>query len=129
METVKKVESWVDVLIVGGGAAGSRAAYEAKRAHPELKISLLVAGRYGMSGSTNLMASESLGINAPFNYMGDSDNPDVFYQDILETGAGLSDPILCRIIADEACQRIEELAALGMRFDQKEGHPIQRKLS
>lgn len=23
-----------DVLVVGGGAAGSRAAYEAKRAHP-----------------------------------------------------------------------------------------------
>ena len=112
-----------------GGAAGSRAAYEAKRSHPELKVLLVVAGRYGMNGSTNLMASESLGISAPFNYMEDGDNPDVFYQDMLETGAGLSDPSLCRIIADEACKRIEELAALGMRFDQKEGHLIQRKLS
>jgi fumarate reductase (CoM/CoB) subunit A len=119
----------VDVLVVGGGAAGSRAAYEAKKAHPGLTVLLVVTGRYGTSGSTNLTASESLGINAPFNYRRDGDNSDVFYQDILETGAGLSDPGLCRIIADEACKRIEELVSLGMRFDQEEGYPIQRKLS
>jgi succinate dehydrogenase/fumarate reductase flavoprotein subunit len=75
------------------------------------------------------MASESLGINAPFNYMGDGDNPEIFYQDITETGAGLSDPTLCRIIADEACSRIDELTALGVKFDREGGRIIQRKLS
>ena len=34
------------VLVVGGGAAGTRAAYEAKRAHPELEVCLAVTGRY-----------------------------------------------------------------------------------
>ena len=118
-----------DVLVVGGGAAGSRAAYEAKRAHPKLKVLVAVAGGFGTSGSTNLVASESLGINAPFNYMGDGDSPEIFYQDILETGAGLSDPALGRIIADEACARIDELTALGVKFNREDGRIIQRKLS
>jgi fumarate reductase (CoM/CoB) subunit A len=118
-----------DVLIVGGGAAGSRAACEAKRTHPKLKVLIAVAGGFGSSGSTNLIASESLGINAPFNYMKDGDNPDVFYRDILETGAGLNDPVLSRIVADEACDRINELAALGIHFDQADGGIVQRKLS
>lgn len=118
-----------DVLIIGGGAAGSRAAYEAKKAHPELRVFMAVAGGFGTSGSTNLMASESLGINAPFNYMGDGDNPDIYYQDMIETGSGLSDPHLCRIIADEACERVEELIDLGLEFDKEDGRIIQRKLS
>jgi fumarate reductase (CoM/CoB) subunit A len=118
-----------DVLIVGGGAAGSRAAYEAKRIDPALKVLMVVAGGYGSSGSTNLIASESLGINAPFNYMEDGDSPDVFYRDILETGAGLSDPGLIRVVADEACDRIQDLMDLGMCFDETKSGIIQRKLS
>jgi len=118
-----------DVLVVGGGAAGSRAAYEAKRAHPRLKVILAVAGGYGSSGSTNLIASESLGISAPFDYMRDGDSPDVFYRDILETGAGLSDPVLGRIVADEACARVDELAALGIVFDRGKSGIVQCKLS
>jgi fumarate reductase (CoM/CoB) subunit A len=117
------------VLIVGGGAAGSRAAYEAKKLHPGLKVLMAVAGAYGSSGSTNLIASESLGINAPFDFMNDGDHPDVYYQDMIETGGGLSDPRLCRIIADESCDRIRELMDLGLNFDEENGHPIQRKLS
>ena len=124
---MKEVEC--DVLFVGGGAAGSRAAYEAKRTHPKAKVLLTVAGGFGTSGSTNLMASESLGINAPFNYMGDGDSAEIFYQDILKTGAGLSDPALCRIIADEACARIDELAALGVKFDRDGDRILQCKLS
>lgn len=123
------VELNCDVLVIGGGAAGSRAAYEAKRKHPELNVTLVAAGKYGLSGSTNLVASESLGINAPFNYMGDGDSPEVYLKDILETGGGLSDPVLCKIIADESCARIEELMALGLKFDGQDGHPVQRKLS
>ena len=118
-----------DVLVVGGGAAGSRAAYEAKRAHPELEVLMVVAGHFGSSGSTNLIASESLGINAPFNFAGDGDSPDVYYADMMETGAGLSDPILCRVIADEACDRINELIGLGLQFDSEGGRIVQRKLS
>ena len=118
-----------DVLVIGGGAAGSRAALEAKRCSPHLKVALAVAGKYGKTGSTQLIASESLGINAPFNYAADGDNPDIYFQDMLATGGGLSDPRLCRIIADESCARIQDLISLGLAFDSKEGIPIQTKLS
>jgi fumarate reductase (CoM/CoB) subunit A len=118
-----------DVLVIGGGAAASRAAYEAKKSHPSLKVLMVMAGDYGRSGSTNLIASESLGMNAPFNYMRDGDNPDIYYQDMIETGDGLSDPHLCRTIADEACERVEELIDLGLEFDKEDGRIIQRKLS
>ncbi len=118
-----------DVLVVGGGAAGSRAALEAKRSHPQHKVVLAVAGRYGKTGSTQLIASESLGINAPFNFAGDGDSPDVYYQDMMATGGGLSDPALCRIIADESCARIQDLTGLGLAFDCQAGVPIQTKLS
>ena len=118
-----------DLLVVGGGAAGSRAAYEAKRSHPKLNVLLVVAGGFGTSGSTNLIASESLGINAPFDAMKDGDSPDAFYRDIVETGACLSDTVLARVIANEACARIDELIALGVEFDRTEDGLIQRKLS
>lgn len=118
-----------DVLVIGGGAAACRAAYEAKKLYPGLKVLMAVAGTLGTSGSTNLIASESLGISAPFDFMKDGDSPDVYYRDMIETGGGLSDPQLCRIMADEACERVKELIDLGVRFDEAEGHPIQRKLS
>lgn len=118
-----------DVLIIGGGAAGSRAAYEAKKVHPESVVVMAVAGRYGYSGSSTFIASESLGINAPFNYMNDGDNPDIYYKDTVTTGGELEDPKLCRVLADEACDRLEELMDLGLHFDSKDGHPIQRVLS
>lgn len=124
METVK-----CDVLVIGGGAAGSRAAYEAKRLFPDLRVALITAGNYGSSGSSNFVASESLGINAPFNFMEDGDSPDLFYEDIINTGGGLADPDLCRIIADESSDRLRELMQLGVQFDAVGGKPVQHQLS
>ena len=118
-----------DVLVIGAGAAGSRAAYEAKKAVPELEVVLMCNGKYQTSGSTNLDASEALGINAPFNYMQDGDNADTYYEDTITTGDGLANPQLCRIIADESCARLKELMELGVRFAQKDGKPVQQKLS
>ncbi len=115
--------------MIGGGAAACRAAYEAKKLYPDLKVLMVLTGTLGKSGSTNLIASESLGINAPFDFIKDGDSPDIYYQDMIETGGGLSDIGLCRIIADEACERIKNLIDLGVKFDQREGQPIQRKLS
>ena len=117
------------VLVVGGGAAGTRAAYEAKRAHPELEVLLVVAGRFETGGSSNVVASEALGINAPFNCQGDGDSPAAYLEDILETGGGLSDPELCRLLAEESAPRVRELMELGVPFVHREGHVEQQKLS
>lgn len=117
------------VLVIGGGAAGTRAAYEAKRAHPELEVCLAVTGSFETGGSSNVVASEALGINAPLNSQGDGDCPELYLEDMLETGGGLSDPALCRLLAEESSARIQELLALGVPFARREGHVEQQKLS
>lgn len=115
--------------MIGGGGAGSRAAYEAKRADPGLKVTVVMDGRWGACGSTCFSASEALGINAPLDMAGDDDSPEIFLQDILETGVGLSNPKLARIIAFESIDRVRELIDLGMRFNTDGGRILQKKLS
>jgi fumarate reductase (CoM/CoB) subunit A len=118
-----------DVLVIGAGAAGCRAAYEAKKSRPELEVILTCSGKQKASGSTNLDASEALGINAPLNSMEDGDNPSTYYSDIISTGDKLCDPKLCRIISNESFGRINELIDMGVPFDKKDGKIWQQKLS
>jgi len=120
---------YCDVLVIGGGAAGSRAALEAKQASPELDVLVVVDSGYDTGGSTNMIASEALGINAPFNYEGDGDSVDIYEQDTVTTGGGLANPELCRIIAEESSARVQELMDLGLEFTQRDGHIEQQKLS
>ena len=118
-----------DVLVVGGGGAASRAAYEAKRFEPGLDVTIAIEGPWGKCGSTVWVASEALGINAPLNAEGDGDSPEVFLDDILETGLGLADRSLAEKIAFESSDRISELIDLGVTFD-SDGEKIrQKKLS
>ncbi|MFH1931536.1 MAG: FAD-binding protein [Pseudomonadota bacterium] len=118
-----------DVLVVGGGGAASRAAYEAKRFDPGLDVTVAVEGEWGKCGSTVWVASEALGINAPLNAAGDGDSPEVFLDDILETGLGLANRSLAEKIAFESSDRISELVELGVEFDSTNEKIRQRKLS
>jgi len=118
-----------DVLVVGGGGAASRAAYEAKKAVPALDVMVVVDGLWGTSGSTVWVASETLGINAPFNAAVDGDSADIFLKDIVETGLGIANTALVTKIARESAARVSELIDLGVQFDTLEGKLRQRKLS
>ncbi|MBU0464012.1 MAG: FAD-binding protein, partial [Proteobacteria bacterium] len=118
-----------DVLVVGGGGAASRAAYEAKRFDPGLDVTVAVEGSWGKCGSTVWVASETLGINAPLNAAEDGDSPEIFLDDILETGLGLANRSLVEKIAFESSDRILELVELGVEFDYADKKIRQRKLS
>ena len=118
-----------DVLVVGGGGAASRAAYEAKRFDPGIDVTVAVEGPWGRCGSTVWVASEALGINAPLNAAEDGDSPEVFLDDILKTGFGLANPSLATRIAFESSDRISELIELGVEFDSAGEKIRQRKLS
>lgn len=125
MEQIK-----TSILIIGGGGAGCRAALAAKKSSPGLEVTLVTEGQFGFSGSTNLFASETFGINAPFDFEEDGDKPDIYYQDMIETGLGLADRKLCRVIADKAAKRVKELMDLGIEFDKNiDGRIKQMKLS
>ena len=123
-ETIK-----TDVLVIGGGGAASRAAYQAKRFEPGLDVTIAVEGSWGNCGSTVWVASETLGINAPLNAAGDGDSPNVFLDDILETGLGIANRSLASKIAFESSDRISELIKLGVEFDSTGKKIHQRKLS
>jgi len=126
---VEREQIHTDVLVIGGGGAGSRAAYEAKRLYPRLDVTVAVEGKWGKTGSTVWVASEALGINAPINAAGDGDSPEIFLRDIIETGLGTANEAMVKIIADESTDRINELVALGATFDTLNGKYVQKKLS
>jgi len=126
---VERERIYTDVLVIGGGGAGSRAAYEAKRLYPRLDVTVAVEGKWGKTGSTVWVASEALGINAPINAAGDGDSPEIFLRDIVETGLGTANEAMVKIIAHESTDRINELVALGATFDTVKGKYVQKKLS
>jgi fumarate reductase (CoM/CoB) subunit A len=109
-----------DVLVVGGGAAGVRAAIEADAGGADVVIAS--KGPLARSGSTPLAYPT---FQASAGFMDARDCPDVHYQDILAEGKGLSDMDLARALADEAVDRYHDLERYGVRFETEEGRILQ----
>ncbi len=97
-----------DILIVGGGLAGRRAAAAIRRTAPELDLLLLDAGG---GASTEIM-----GFSAPVE---PGDSPEQLRRDTLGSGGGYSDPELVRVLADGALPALRELEAAGIAFDRR----------
>jgi fumarate reductase (CoM/CoB) subunit A len=99
-----------DVLIAGSGAAGMRAAIAAHDAGA--KVVMLAKGprranHTRMSGGRYNAVS---GVNP-------DDSTDAFFQDTLESGAGINNYPLARILADEAMDRAYDLENYGLAWD------------
>lgn len=110
-----------DVLVVGAGGAGLRAALEAQAAGAH---TLLVAkGKLGRSGTTSFEVAETAGYNAADGCIG-SDSPAHHYQDIIDAALGTCDPELARILAEEAPRSLVELESWGVPFEKKDGHHL-----
>jgi fumarate reductase (CoM/CoB) subunit A len=109
-----------DVLVVGGGAAGVRAAIEADVEGADVVI--VSKGPLARSGSTPLAYPT---FQASAGFMDARDCPAVHYQDIVAEGKGLSDMDLARALADEAVDRYHDLERYGVRFETEEGRILQ----
>lgn len=96
-----------DVLVIGAGAAGCRAALEA---HDRGARVLLVAkGRPGYSGSTFYPGAMGVGYTSalPDAWPGAaSSGPEIHYREIMAAGLGMASPTLARILAEEAPARL-----------------------
>lgn len=113
-----------DVLIIGGGGGGLRAAVEAHDAGA--RVLVLSKGIVGKSGLTQTAVT---GFQVAFGYADSRDNPDVHYADSIRGGYGLADPELARIFTSEAIEAVEDIEAFGARFDREsDGKLVQRKL-
>lgn len=100
-----------EVLIVGGGAAGVRAAIEAD--NQGAAVFLLSKGPLARSGIT---PSAYQSLQAAFGTSDTRDNPDVHYQDTIVEGRYLSDENLARVLADESIPRALDLEEFGIKF-------------
>lgn len=115
-ETYETIET--DVLIVGGGGAGSRAAIEAY--DHGAKVLMIVKGELGHSGCTPYV-----GTNAAVGPWGDPDDtPASAMYDLLAHGGFLGNQELIKILAEESPDRIVELQEWGTDFQRDEDGSI-----
>jgi succinate dehydrogenase/fumarate reductase flavoprotein subunit len=117
-----------DVLIMGGGGAGLRAAIEAKETFPKGKVLLITKGLLGKSGVTATACSDRMAFHAtlPYTEPGGSDNWKYHAEDIYRIGGFVSDGDLAFILAREAREAFEYLDRLGVPFVKRsDGRPDQ----
>ena len=99
-----------DVLVLGSGVAGLSAAV---RLCQTTRAAVLTKGE--LSQSTTRWAQG--GVAAVLG--GDEDSTDLHLADTLSAGSGLCDADAVRVLVDEGPSRVEELIALGARFDRE----------
>jgi len=114
----------VDVLVIGGGGAGLRAAYEAAAAGA--KTVLAMKGRVTKSGATAFGVAELAGFAVPDGAGDPLDSPDVHFNDIMVAGQGCNDARLVRILVDEAELACQDIQRWGVEFipDPATGKPL-----
>lgn len=105
-----------DVLIIGGGGAGVRAAIEADSLG--VSVALLSKGIISRCGLTP-MAGYSY--QAAFGHSNPSDNPRVHFEDTVREGRRLGDENLIQRLTEEAMERALEMEKYGVRFTKAEG--------
>jgi succinate dehydrogenase / fumarate reductase, flavoprotein subunit len=110
-----------NVLVIGSGAAGLRAAIAVYEAGSEVVV---VGKRLRKDAHTVLAAG---GINAALGTVDPEDSWQQHFADTLKEGYFLSDPLAVEIMAREAPRAIEELVEYGCPFARTEtGEPDQR---
>ena len=115
-----------DVLVVGSGGAALKAALTASEHGADTL--LITKGKYGLCGATASGVAETGGFCSADGETDPEDNPDIFYNDIIEAGRGMCDPSLARLLADKSAETFYETEKLGVQFDRDEkGHYIQKK--
>lgn len=105
-----------DVLVVGGGGAASRAALSARASGADVR--LLTKAAFKSGGSTVHGASEIMSMGAA-GFGAADDSRQKHFDDTMRAGRGFIDESLVRVLADEAPERIRDLMAMGVPFDQE----------
>jgi fumarate reductase (CoM/CoB) subunit A len=99
-----------DVLVIGAGGAGARAAIEAAKSDPGLNIVILNQGPIGKSGLTSMANGGMQWVSHP------DDSPRNLFKDVIRVGCYLNDQNLVEVLAEEGPQRAEELISWGAKM-------------
>ena len=111
-----------DVLIIGSGGAGSRAAIEVDNAG--LKATIVSKGLSFRSGCTGMAEG---GYNAVFKTVDKDDSIDAHIHDTLKGGSYLNDKKLVEILVNESPKRLIDLENYGALFDRQESGEIDQR--
>mgnify|MGYP000095744033 CR=1 FL=1 len=110
-----------DVLVIGAGGAGLRAAIEA--AGTGLKVGLVCKS---LLGKAHTVMAEG-GVAAALANVDDRDGWKVHFSDTMRGGQYLNNPRMAELHAQEAPARVRELEAWGALFDRtQDGKILQR---
>ena len=96
-----------DILIVGGGLAGL---FLALKLAPR-KCTVVALAPLGQAAASAWAQGGLAAALSP------EDAPTLHAADTLSAGAGLTDPVIAQLIADEGPERVRELITLGVPFD------------
>ena len=111
-----------DVLIIGSGGAGSRAAIEVDNAG--LKSIIVSKGLSFRSGCTGMAEG---GYNAVFKTVDKDDSIEAHIHDTLKGGSYLNDERLVKILVNESPKRLIDLENYGALFDRQESGEIDQR--
>ncbi len=111
-----------DVLIIGSGGAGSRAAIEVDDAG--LKSIIVSKGLSFRSGCTGMAEG---GYNAVFKTVDKDDSIEAHINDTLKGGSYLNDKKLVDILVNESPKRLIDLENYGALFDRQESGLIDQR--
>ncbi len=111
-----------DILILGAGGAGLFAALHAKKASPELDVTIAVKGLLGKCGCTRMVQG---GYNVALS---PADSVERHFMDTIEGGGWLNDQDLAWLLVETAPRRIRELEnELGCFFDRNPDGTVHQK--
>ena len=111
-----------DVLIIGGGGAGLRAAIEAREHGVEVLI--VSESRIGYSSNTSISGGAFAAILNPLNRKGSSgDSPELHLLDSIAGGYFLSDQALAETMVYGAAKQVKDLSRFGVRYTDRYASP------
>ena len=117
---IKNIQT--DVLIIGSGGAGSRAAIEVD--NYGLKATIVSKGLSFRSGCTGMAEG---GYNAVLKNVDEEDSIKAHYNDTLKGGSYLNDAELVEILVNESPKRLIDLENYGALFDRTENGKIDQR--
>jgi len=109
-------EKNVDVLVIGGGIAGIRAAAYASSVSADNDVLLVTKGVLGFNGSSFYPVNPGWGFQAAKD---DEVEKEYHLQEILKTGQGMVNPDLAQILVDKMPDTKRELKKIGLEFTEK----------
>jgi len=103
-----------DVLVIGGGAAGLKAAIEAKK--HAVNVVLLSESPIGFRNNTAISGGYFAATDI---WKGTGDSPEIYFRDTITGGRFINDRKLVDVLACRATQQVYDLIQFGVNFERE----------